>query len=257
MVTPLLEQLILRGKAVFNVHTFAYSSFGIIPIPKDKLVIITGIKWNHFFNPSIPDGDNTTLTDCSVYGKEFQLKIESAKSKTYFIFKNGWHINPYVTTTGATTLADLSGLTATPYILHPPEERDTYITCTDFIKLTLTRNVAQPNGGTSNFGLINNGAANEINAPNGMANVPVMLRQNLIFAGVNFFETPAGNSIAGLTATARNYESYAQDISVDASGIVPATEPGLNLFPPSETQPFVEFHFVTVNSNEYNDLINT
>ena len=257
MIPQELEKLILRGKAVYSVHTHAWSSFGAIQVPKDKLVIITNIKWNYFINP-YENTDSASSVRNSLRFNEYQLKVESAKSKTFFQYRNGVAIDPLTGGTSVSTWSSIINARPWPFIVMPPDYKDVYIVCSDFIKLTITRNAFIETFGSTN-GAVSQ-LANEQAPPNGVNGVSLIKRMALNSkTPQNMWNTPAGDAYAGLASPgARNTQSYSQDIDPNYSLIYPPDAGVCQIIGfPYVTNPCVEFGIVTVNSNDYNDLINT
>ena len=258
MMTSLLEKLILNNKAVFSVHNHSYSSYGQIPIGKGKLVILTGFVWHHFFNPFLSDALNTTIGACKDFSLEWQMKIESAKSKNYFVFKNGWWFANTDTATNDTLLTDFLAANANPIYFRNPEKRELYMVCEEFISITITRNTCTGISSQSVVGVVN-AKANEQVPPNGIDSVNLQLKTRFGNAAGAFTQQqyiPAGTSAAGVTGTDRTAQSYMQDVIATESIIQPNYSTLYNEMPSTMTQPLVEFHLVTVNSNEYSDMIN-
>lgn len=257
MIPQELERLILRGKAAFSVHTHAWSQFGSIQVPTGKVIIITHIKWNYFINP-YENADTANSVRNSLRFNEYQLKVESAKSKTFFQYRNGVAVDPLTGGTSASTWTSIINARPWPWIILPPDYKDVYIVCTDFVKITISRNAFIETFGSSN-GVVSQQAAEE-NPPNGVNGVTLIRRMALNSkTPQNMWNTPAGDAYAGLASPgARNTQSYTQDIDPTYSQIYPPdTGVCQTIGFPYVTNPCVEFGIVTVNSNEYNNLINT
>lgn len=261
MISQLLERAILRGKATYSKYTHAHGMYGNLLIPEGKVVIIVDIKWHQFINPYKNLG-TTTTADFFKFN-EYQMKIDGFKSKNFLTYRN------YFDTTGVTvaqgaipgsdpvsTYIGNAGFNLKPM---PPIIQDVYFICEKFIKITISRN-AFFNALVSTYGNLNPVASQE-NAPNGVGNVNVLRRLQMASATPNtMFYTPPGNTDAGLALPAggRNAESYTQDIDATNSQIYPP-DTGYNatLAQPTLTQPLVEFGIVTINSNDFDQLMNS
>jgi len=95
MITPLLERLILNGKASFNTFVAGGSQKCILNVPNDHFVIITSIQY-----ASALKSTNTVLSAPQINGlhKIFntQLKIFSRKSLNTFLFRDSLNIGATV-----------------------------------------------------------------------------------------------------------------------------------------------------------------
>lgn len=257
MIPQELERLILRGKAVYSVHTHAWSMFGSIPVPPDKLVVITHIKWNYFINP-YENADTASSVRNSCRMNEYQLKIESSKSKTFLQYRNGVGISPLVGGAVTSNWSTLINFRPWPFEITQPDYKHVYIICADYINLTISRNCFIETFASNNGALSQ--SADQESPPNGVNNVTLIRRMTLNSkTPATMWNTPAGDSNAGLaTPGNRNTQSYTQDIDPTYSQIYPPDSGVCQTIGfPYVTNPCVEFGLVTINSNEYNNLINT
>jgi hypothetical protein len=258
MITPLLERAIMSGKAVYSKYTHAMGMYGSLKIPEGKIVIILDIKWHSFINPYKNVG-TITVKEFFKYN-EYQLKIDGFKSHNFMTFRN--RITKEDLLLGGVQDTDLiSTINGLFYTLSPgePIQQDVYFICEKYIRITISRN-AFFNALNSTYSTLNAVAA-EQNVPNGVGNVPVLNRLQMASATpATMFYTPPGNTNAGLTIPAggRNAETYTQDLDATNSQIYPP-DTGFNatLGTPTLTQPLVEFGIVTINSNEFNNLMNS
>jgi hypothetical protein len=91
MITPLLEKLILNGKASFNTFVAGGSQKCILNIPNEHFIIITSIQY-----ASALKSTNTVLNQLQLNGLHkiynTQLKIFSRKSLNTFLFRDSLNI---------------------------------------------------------------------------------------------------------------------------------------------------------------------
>jgi len=169
MITPILEQWILKGKASYKVFVHAMGMFGRITAPEDQVSIITQIIWQPFINwPT--DGDITTTTYNQLFAScEYQLKIDGQISNTTYVFRN--FLNIFKSGNGAIDLDSLVTVAGLKSILIQPGAPiviDCYIPCGKEIKITISWNSFRQ-GFTNTMGVVTS-EATEQNAPNGVGN---------------------------------------------------------------------------------------
>lgn len=90
MLTPILEKLILCGKASFNTFVAGASEKSVLFVDNDRFIIITGLTYFPMIN-----GKTTNLTAAefeAIVQKNTQLKIFSEKSNNNFIFRNALNV---------------------------------------------------------------------------------------------------------------------------------------------------------------------
>lgn len=146
-----------------------------------------------------------------------------------------------------------------PYIQpERPIIQDVFFICEEFINITISRNIFINDYPGTVYGLLQP-VANQKPAPNGVGNVPVLL--NLVMRDVatdTMNYVPAKNINAGVTAPInRNMESYTQDIAQLSQIYDPSTGFNASIGFPYLTNPLVEFGLVIINTNKWNDLINS
>lgn len=87
MITPILEKLILCGKASFNTFVAGASEKSILFVDNDRFIIITGLTYFPSVNgEKCLDLDEEEMQ--SVLDRNTQVKIFSEKSLNNFIFRN-------------------------------------------------------------------------------------------------------------------------------------------------------------------------
>jgi hypothetical protein len=92
MITPILEKLILCGKASFNTFVAGASEKSILFVDNDRFIIITGLT----YFPSV-NGENCLDLDevemKAILDRNTQVKIFSEKSLNNFIFRNELNVS--------------------------------------------------------------------------------------------------------------------------------------------------------------------
>lgn len=260
MITPILEQWILKGKASYKVFVHSMGMFGRIQAPEDQVSIITQIVWQPFINwPT--DGDISTTTYNQLFGScEYQLKIDGVISNTTYVFRNFLNIfksgNAAIDLDSTITAAGLKSILIQP---GAPIVLDCYIPCGNEIKITISRN-SYINGFTNSMGVVTSEATENI-SPNGVGDSSVLLYQIMTDADGNEMRyNPVGKSWAGsaYVTNDRNRENYIFDIQTNGgSGSVLSqlNEPYPNNY--QFATPLINFGIVTVNKNFADTFKNT
>ena len=183
MITPILEKLLLHGKAKNKIAHFGWSSFCEIEIPDKSFIVVHKIYWHPAINQKMKTITDMTWKQLFRYS-EMQLKVESDKETPNFYFLRNevdiqfLHIDPAAFSLNA----PIDPTYFDNYVLmraKKPLQMDTWIASYDSLKLTLTRS-ALLNEVISTMGLVNN-KANEKNTPAGVGDAPVLL--NIKFSG--------------------------------------------------------------------------
>lgn len=265
MITPNLERLILGGQAFFKVHNHAFGMFGRIPVDQGKIAIITKIIWHPFLNPEIFPTSSITLNNDLFWNSEYQLKIDSKPGTNYYQFRN----NLKYTYTGPIPFDMSTAMTADEFVkyvaLQPgePVEFDTFLMCSDYIKLTISRNtfpldsldapVSHPVA-----------AASEENSPLGVNNVNVLDYLKLVTLGANPIQyyNPAGKEYMGLPnpiPTDGKYRefNYVRNIADHDLLSVPALASLMDFGLLYFCFPLVTFHVVYVNKDVADSIIHS
>lgn len=178
MITPILERLLLTGKAKNRVYNFAWGMFSQLQVPEDSFIVIHKIIWHGFINPKFEDVYSMTWKQFFQFN-EYQLKIKADKEQPfYYILRN--EINFIRTNSAPLDLSSpINSATFDRDILLTPKKPviiDTWIPSYTFLNFTISRNVLLPSSG--NFGLVNQ-YANEQDNPNGINGQLVVLDLNL------------------------------------------------------------------------------
>lgn len=265
MITPILERAILKGFASYSRASVAFSSFGVIPIPRNRIVIITDIKWYQFINPR-PGFEGQNVREFLKYN-EWQLKIDGKKSTNYMQYRNNFTWKDmsggasFVPSLNQAMAAHIGGFDAY-FFPEPgdPIQDDVYFIAEEYIKLTITRN-AFVNAVTSTFAAVTQ-SASEAPPPNGIGGVNVTLRSQMTAPNASVMNYTEAAQYSGLTppASGRNYDTYRQDVtnpdSIVSDFDVPSTLSSYTNFP-FRTYPLVELGIVTINSNDFDRLQTT
>lgn len=258
MITPRLEKAILAGWADFKTFNHAFGSFGSVTIPKDNMVIITHVKWNHFFNTYQTESfERTSLQDLYQYS-EYQLKIDGFKSKNFLIFKNRIDFKILDPTLKVDVTAPISSYIDTfkKYFFpqHPqPIIQDVFFVCEDYIKLTITRN-EYINGVTTDYTTLNP-KVHEKDLPTGVANVNVLKNAEMLSIGGSKMTYSPPNKVNASPSSFNNpqtMETYSQPYDKDSFMRDIKGNSKIQYF----TNPLVELGIVTFNKNYFDRIMN-
>lgn len=83
LLSPLLEQLVLSGKAKLKTNVVGKSGQSVLQVAKDRLIIIVEFDYQNFIDYVDPT-DQDMILDRSVH----QLSFKSKKSKNHFIIRD-------------------------------------------------------------------------------------------------------------------------------------------------------------------------
>jgi hypothetical protein len=122
MITPILERLILEGKAVFKTHNHGASGVGTIPNPNGSTIIVTDIIYSPFIDTNqINVSINEVFAQSAVL---HTLKLQAKQKIANWTFKDSFKIN---------VNADGEYFT-TP---EPPTVLNTFFVATDDIQINI------------------------------------------------------------------------------------------------------------------------
>lgn len=256
MLTPILERAILNGWATFRIYNHAFSNFGRIIIPDNSTVIITHVKWFPFFNPAWNNERTSTMTWREFFKyNEFQLKIESKKGTNYLINRNEFD---FMWTNNNTI--DLNSLVNTDTVKknllimqRRPITTHVYFKCTEYVKLTLQRN-SYVEKLTNTIGVLNP-STDEKTPPTGLQGVSILLNTKMqSFSGQTQDYVMGSYKDANITAIPNQQTMQANYMQGFANPDSIFSDLGNGQ--PYQTHPLVEFGYVVINNNHWDQLQN-
>lgn len=183
MITPILEKLLLTGKAKNKVYNIAFGMFAQMQVPKDSFIVIHKITWHGWMNQKKEDIYSLTWKQFFSMN-EYQLKVSPDKEEPlYYIMRNEVNFQFF----GLDPANPLKLLNATindaqydDFILMTPKKPvifDTWIPCYSNLNFTISRNSLEPAAVT--FQPVNN-YANEKDVPYGINGQNVLLNLQLL-----------------------------------------------------------------------------
>lgn len=262
MITPKLEEMILRGEANFSVWNHALGALGRIPCEDGKITIITAIRWHNFldlrFTPNSNNSWNSMLANA-----EYQMRLESDKGTNYYIFRNQLDL---VLTDPINHPVDLYAnfdpnvyqyLCVQP---RPMQSIDCYIPISRVCKIVITRNAFFDQ--RINTVGVANGIATEKIPPNGIAGQNIIQKANLRGTATSEWYTPPSFEYSGTTNNeARRRENYYHDtlavLGTDLRTNLATDTPSVTGIPDIIGTCLVSFDLVTINREIANKLQNT
>lgn len=272
MLSSLLEKAIGSGKAYYTKYTHAFSTFGSLTIPEDTTVVVTDIKWNHFFS-GITDNLSSTIRDV-IRNNEYQLKIDGNKSVNYMTYRNQININLFNDIASSvygeisldTPVLELysgsggSGVACGMLQLGAPIIQDVFFVCQKYVKLTITRNCYGQQTSVGTVGTLNPSAA-EQRLPNGVSNANLLLHATLDSPApiTQMVIAPPNKENANAPNNLRLHENYIQDINGTYSICYSPFNAGLlnTINMPFATTPLVELGLVIFNNNNFDKVMNS
>jgi len=158
MLTPILEKMILCGKASYNTFVAGGTQKNILNVKKDHYIIITGINYQSIIPESYSNiglfvFEYPQLVAFLKESLNTQLKIFSTKSNNSFLFRNNFDMN--------IAFADPGDITSALYFLTPKNsiKFDTYLIHESDVSFTLS------NAGTTERNLVGTTPADSIGFP--------------------------------------------------------------------------------------------
>lgn len=257
MITPLLEKLLLNGKAKNKTFHFAFGSFANLEVPKDSFVVIHTIIWNNFINQKLKDIYSKSWKDFFEYN-EYTIKMQGQNTTPLqYVFRNEVDFN-FVGAPGSLRLMNVNIIDAQydDFILMQPKRPivlNTFYTSYEDINFTLTRNALLPTN--SNFAPVNN-YANERPIPTGVNGQDVLLRLDLGGTnGTSEAYIPPGQKIApGATGNFRseNYlQLYDKETPADFGSFIANPIGGFKLkHSDFVTNPLITFEYCIIQKND-------
>lgn len=119
MITPILEKLILSGKASYNTHVIGGAEKCILGVDNDRFIIITDLTY--FSQLNLPtDDSNIGMSDLQLNKLmavlNTQLKIFSKKSNNTFLFRN--QIMCSIKTVGFNNVFPIGSVKLDTFLIH-------------------------------------------------------------------------------------------------------------------------------------------
>lgn len=127
MITPILEKLILSGKASYNTHVIGGAEKCILGVDNDRFIIITDLTY--FSQLNLPTDDSNLGISDLLLGKlmdnlNTQLKIFSKKSNNTFLFRN--NIMCSIKTVGFNNIFPIGSVKLDTYLIHDDDVSFTF-----------------------------------------------------------------------------------------------------------------------------------
>lgn len=141
MLTPVLEKLILQGKASFNTFVIGGGDKYVLNVKKERYIIITDIHYQPSVNVFNPDATNQEawfrwddITQLLYNNLNTQLKVFSTKSNNSFVFRNNINVTPLKTKSSDDYSLDR-------YLINPsdPIKLDTYLIHESDVSFTMSK----------------------------------------------------------------------------------------------------------------------
>lgn len=267
MITPILEKLLLNGKAKNRVYNIAFGMFAQLQVPEDSFIIIHKITWHGFINQKKEDIYQMSWKQF-FRDNEYQLKIKADKEPPlYYIMRNEVNFQFF----GLDPAAPLKLLNATisdaqydDSILMMPKKPvifDTWIPSYTSLNFTISRNSLEP--ASVNFSQVNQ-YANELDNPNGINGQNVLLDLTLLGSqGTTTTNNPPNVQTSHPpipTLPADNTTNYFQLLDKpDGAGnngsyINNPLSPGRLKYSDYVTNPLMSFEYVEVHKNSLGNI---
>lgn len=127
MLTPVLEKLILCGKASYNTFVIGGSEKNILNVQNDRFIIITDLQYfgevNHV---KARDADITAINDLKKNHLNTQLKVFSTKSQNTFLFRNNLLIQPLKSDYLSFSVQPIGSTKLDTYLIHESDVSFTF-----------------------------------------------------------------------------------------------------------------------------------
>lgn len=265
MITPILEKLLLTGKAKNKIFHIGFGSFAQLLIPNDCYIVIHKIYWNGWLNQKPENITDINWKQFFAYN-EYALKIQSDKeSPLYYQFRNEVNFQWFFNGDPANTLKLLNAPINTAqfddYILMTPKKPiiyDTFITANDYLNFTILRNALTP--AAINYGSVTS-YANEKNPPSGINGARVLLDMTLTGTGgssttINPVNKKCDPVPVLPTDTTENYcQAIDPQTPGDNGSLMSNPIGGIKLkYTEYVTNPLISFEYVIVQKNDAANL---
>lgn len=187
MITPILEKLLLNGKAKNKLLNFGWGSFAKIEVPSDSFIVVHRIFWHPAINQKFQNITDMTWKDFFRFN-EFNLKIQNDKeSPMNYFLRNEVDFQDFGYV-GIGLNGNIDPDYYDKFLLMRPKRPvifDTFVTAYTSLNLTLTRS-ALLEVITSSFAPVTN-YAEEKPSPNGVDGQNILLAVN--FTGLQGTQT--------------------------------------------------------------------
>lgn len=127
MLTPVLEKLILCGKASYNTFVIGGSEKHILNVQNDRFIIITDLQY--FGEVNVSRARTATLPIINELKKNHlntQLKVFSTKSQNTFLFRNNLLIQPIVADYSEFSVQPIGSTKLDTYLIHESDVSFTF-----------------------------------------------------------------------------------------------------------------------------------
>lgn len=128
MLTPVLEKLILCGKANYNTFVIGGSQKHILNVQNDRFIIITDIQYFSQVNLGI-DARSASIdqvNELKTNHLNTQLKVFSTKSQNTFLFRNDLLIQPINADNTAFSIMPIGQTKLDTYLIHESDVSFTF-----------------------------------------------------------------------------------------------------------------------------------
>jgi hypothetical protein len=128
MLTPILEKLILSGKASYNTFVVGGSEKHILNVENDRFIIITDLLYFHEVNLNSKARGCTLeeLNELKNNHLNTQLKVFSSKSQNTFLFRNNLDIQQVKSDPQAFSVMPLGHTKLDTYLIHESDVAFTF-----------------------------------------------------------------------------------------------------------------------------------
>lgn len=149
MLTPVLEKLILCGKASYNTFVIGGSEKHILNVQNDRFIIITDIQY--FGEVNLTKARGASLSEVNHLKANHlntQLKVFSTKSQNTFLFRNNLLIQPIIADYSAFSIQPVGSTKLDTYLIHESDISFTFSYAGDRVlqpaAITKSESIAYP-----------------------------------------------------------------------------------------------------------------
>ncbi len=216
MITPILERMLLTGRATKQNYVHGLSGAGFIECPQNRWLVITDIWFSNF-------QDQTFLEPDEIF-KQLNLRSQNGQQMQNYVFKN----NCFLDASDNDNLVDGDTI-----------HLDVFDIFKDHVIITISKSVSY-NAGAVDF-IALDPQSNQLFPPNGYGISTPVVKRAVDGAGTEV--VPGGvKNFNGLVPTARASTAYRIDTVLNVTTLV---EPVSN-----QQLPLVNFTVITINSTD-------